>query len=273
MSDKITTLHLKNDPSTNIYPNVKIENIPLDVTIAQGGANLATSGTIYDYLQTNFISVNEDGDITREISSTHSGYKVTIGNGLLTLTALDEEDVTTFKPYGLSYYDKFFGYPDPDENDVNGDLITNKWSGFSEYAKKEDLENYAKKEDYPTYGDISEFTPNNVEDIINSSSGYYEIKNKTIRICGYINATAHEQSNMIYFRFVLPSAVGANISAFVSTIAGLTNGSILLSTSGGKESTAAYLYKFSDTSFAIRFGNSFALNGIYAFDIIVPYNA
>lgn len=58
MSDKITTLHLKNDPSTNIYPNVKIENIPLDVTISRDGENLAKTKTIYEFTTSNFLPLN-----------------------------------------------------------------------------------------------------------------------------------------------------------------------------------------------------------------------
>ena len=58
MSDKITTLHLKNDPSTNVYPNVKIENIPLDVTITRDGENLAKTKTIYDFTTSKFLSLD-----------------------------------------------------------------------------------------------------------------------------------------------------------------------------------------------------------------------
>ena len=267
MSDKITTLHLKNDPSTNVYPNVKIENIPLDVTITRDGENLAKTKTIYKFTTSRFLSLG-GGEMEGDIKT--GGFltpeKSVLGDGLDVIEESNPANPATH--YGCGYICQ----DDDEDTSVKYKYNFPKKSGT--FALEEDLENYAKKEDYPTYGDISEFIPNDTADIVNSSSGYYEIKNKTIRICGYIKATAHEQSNQIFFKFDLPSAVGVNIPISAGAfIAGAMNGSILLSTTSGVVISATYLYKYSDTLFAIRFNNSYTLQGIYTFDLILPYNA
>lgn len=46
MSDKIGTLHPKGDPSVNIYPNIKSENIP-DSSVGKGKLSFAAQTQLY----------------------------------------------------------------------------------------------------------------------------------------------------------------------------------------------------------------------------------
>lgn len=141
MSDKITTLHLKNDPSTNIYPNVKIENIPLDVTISSDGENLAKTKTIYEFTTSKFLSL--DGGTMRGNIMT-GGFarpeEVVLGDGL------DVSDLSSPAEPVTHYGSGYIRQDDDEDTSVKYEYNFPKKSGT--FALGEDLENYAKKEDF-----------------------------------------------------------------------------------------------------------------------------
>lgn len=64
MSDKIDTLHPKGDPSVNIYPNIKADNIP-DSSIGKGKLSFAAQTQLY------YHAIRFNFTIT---SSGHNGY-------------------------------------------------------------------------------------------------------------------------------------------------------------------------------------------------------
>lgn len=64
MSDKIDTLHPKGDPSVNIYPNIKADNIP-DSSIGKGKLSFAAQTQLY------YHAIRMNFNIT---SSGHNGY-------------------------------------------------------------------------------------------------------------------------------------------------------------------------------------------------------
>lgn len=102
MSDKITTLHLKNDPTTNVYPNVKIENIPLDESVTRDGENLVKTKTIYDFAHLNFLSLDGgtmDGIIT--INGIGIPEKTILGDGVEVVEESNPAEPVTH--YGCGY--------------------------------------------------------------------------------------------------------------------------------------------------------------------------
>lgn len=251
MSDKITTLHLKNDPSTNIYPNVKIENIPLDVTIAQGGANLANSGTIYEFTTSNFLSLN-GGTMKGNIYTGGFGSpeEVVLGNGL------DVSDLSSPSEPVTHYGSGYIKQDDDEDSSIKYEYNFPKKSGT-----------FALKEDYPTYTDINNFTCRNENFVMNSASGYAELKNNLLVINAIIKGTS-DSTGQIYFDFTLSEALGTLIKPLVSNYVSSVSGRVFTADSGGAN-TSVFLIKNSNTSFTFRFNDSYSMNALYSVIISV----
>lgn len=133
MSDKITTLHLKNDPSTNIYPNVKMENIPLDVTISRDGENLVKTKTIYEFTTSNFLSLM-GGTMEGEIKTGDfvGPEKSVLGDGLDVIETSNPANPATH--YGCGYIKQ----DDDEDSSIKYEYHFPKKSGT--LALKDDIE-------------------------------------------------------------------------------------------------------------------------------------
>lgn len=88
------------------------------------------------------------GEITGEITTNNDEIyqKVIIGNGRIGVQDTDDGAITYFDANYIERVGDKFYYPEWIEN--GGNLITNRWSGFNDYAKKTDLGNYATKKDF-----------------------------------------------------------------------------------------------------------------------------
>lgn len=116
MSDKFDTLHPKGDPSVNIYPNIKAENIP-DSSIGKGKLSFSAQTQLYYHsIRINFTldSTGHDGYIACHIigdsataldaaslGSYLKAHALTNSNAVLEVTGYEYTEA--YAPIGIFY--------------------------------------------------------------------------------------------------------------------------------------------------------------------------